>query len=254
MSGSSSTTLFEELSDKEYRDAYAARHITTGIAQQIRALREQRGWSQAELGQRVGKPQSVISRLENPRYGKLNLQTLLELASAFDVALFVRFVSFSDLLRLTRNLSPEALAATAFEHDRSLLAAAADRYRAIEALTAQETLSRSLAVPSYPEDQLHLARQPSTEPFTAARRSAASDAQIRFVPRGALSAAKPTPQTAAIDRGVAGRSTQFAPAPAGEMLQETRVGRFGRYAFDLLGRSRQIDPLSEKLGIRYGTN
>ncbi|MGH6899454.1 MAG: helix-turn-helix domain-containing protein [Geminicoccaceae bacterium] len=117
MNGVSKQDPAEELSSKEFRDAFVAEHLKTGVAYQIRALREKRGWSQAELGRRAGKPQSAISRLEDPDYGRLSLKTLLELAAAFDVALLVQFAAFSELLKRFSNLSPEALAVPDFAHD-----------------------------------------------------------------------------------------------------------------------------------------
>jgi len=44
---------------------------------------------------------SVVSRFEDPSYGKLSLQTLLDLSEAFDVGLSVRFVSLVDMVRQT---------------------------------------------------------------------------------------------------------------------------------------------------------
>jgi transcriptional regulator with XRE-family HTH domain len=120
MSGSWTQSLLKQLRDKRFRSAYVAEDIRTGIAFQIRALRESRGWSQAELGRRADKPQSVIARLEDPDYGRLSLRTLLDMASAFDIALLVRFVSFGELLRRNTNLSQEALAVPEFSNDRSL--------------------------------------------------------------------------------------------------------------------------------------
>ncbi len=109
----------EELRDKEYRDAFAIEHIDTGIPFQIRALREQeeRGWTQEELGNRAGMAQESISRIEDPNYGKLTLKTLKRLASAFDVALMVRFVPFSELVEWELKLSPDSLKASSFEDD-----------------------------------------------------------------------------------------------------------------------------------------
>jgi transcriptional regulator with XRE-family HTH domain len=78
--------LFEKLKSKPYRQAYVAEHVRTGIAYQIRSLRAQRGWSQKRLAEEMGKPQSVVSRLEDPDYGKLSVQTILEGAAVFDVA------------------------------------------------------------------------------------------------------------------------------------------------------------------------
>lgn len=117
MIGSFRQNLIQDLQDKEFRTAYVSEHLRAGISHQIRALREQRGWSQAELGRKAGKPQSVISRAEDPDYGKFSLQTLLDLAVAFDVALFMRFISFSELLESVAGLSPSALRAVDFAHD-----------------------------------------------------------------------------------------------------------------------------------------
>jgi transcriptional regulator with XRE-family HTH domain len=100
---------------KEYRDGYVAEHTRTGIAYQIRAMREGRGWAQKKLANELKKPPSVVSRLEDPDYGKPSVQTLLEIASAFDVALLIQFVSYPEFLRRTRDVSPEALDATSFD-------------------------------------------------------------------------------------------------------------------------------------------
>lgn len=120
MNGRFEERLLTELEDKEYRDAFVEGHIRTGAAYQIRALRNARNWSQDELGRRVDTSQSVIARLENPDYGKFSLSTLAKLASAFDVGLLVRFVSFSELLDRTRDLSPERLNAPSFTVDPGL--------------------------------------------------------------------------------------------------------------------------------------
>ncbi|MEK6287946.1 MAG: helix-turn-helix transcriptional regulator [Acidobacteriota bacterium] len=94
-------TLLVELQDKEYRDLFVVEHIQTSLPFQTQALREQRGWSQKELAERTGITQTNMSRIEDPDYGKLTLRTLLRLASALDVALFVRFVPFSFLVNWT---------------------------------------------------------------------------------------------------------------------------------------------------------
>jgi transcriptional regulator with XRE-family HTH domain len=107
----------ELLKDKEYRDAFVSEHIDTGLPFQIKALREEREWSQEKLGSKAGMHQERISALEDPNYGKFTLRTLKKLASAFDVALMVVFVPFSKLLDWESNLSPEALEAVSFEED-----------------------------------------------------------------------------------------------------------------------------------------
>jgi transcriptional regulator with XRE-family HTH domain len=101
--------LFEKLRRKTYRQAYVEENVRTGVAYQIRALREARGWSQKRFAEILGKPQSVLSRIEDPDYGKLSVQTLLEVAAALDIALLVQYVDFPDFINRTSDVSPEAL-------------------------------------------------------------------------------------------------------------------------------------------------
>jgi transcriptional regulator with XRE-family HTH domain len=115
MIASLSKKLFEKLRRRSYRASYVAEHVRTGISYQIRTLLSQRGWAQKRLAKEMNKPASVISRLVNPDYGKLNVQTLLEVAAAFDVGLVIKFVSFPEFLRRTRDVSPEALEAKSFD-------------------------------------------------------------------------------------------------------------------------------------------
>lgn len=109
--GSRKTTVTRLLQSKEYRDAYVLEHIKNGVAFQIRTLREDRDWTQGDLGDAMGKPRNVVSRLEDPNYGKTTLTTLRELAAAFDVGLLVKFVTFSRLVREYEDVSPAALSA-----------------------------------------------------------------------------------------------------------------------------------------------
>lgn len=103
--------------EKDFRDEYVAEHVRSGIAYQIAALREQRGWSQARLGTVSGKPQSVISRLEDPDYGRVNVQTLLEVASAFDVAVLVKFIPFSLFIDCVEDVSSKNMYVASFNDD-----------------------------------------------------------------------------------------------------------------------------------------
>ncbi len=90
--------IISSLASKRAREAFVASLIRIGLPAQIHELRDQRGWSQGELGRRAGKTQTVISRFESFGYEAFTLSTLKELAAAFDVGLKVRFVAFSELV------------------------------------------------------------------------------------------------------------------------------------------------------------
>ena len=51
-----------------------------------------------------------MARLERESYGKVNLQTLIDIATKLDIALIVRFVSFPTFLEWTNDYSGKALA------------------------------------------------------------------------------------------------------------------------------------------------
>ena len=109
--------IWRSLRDPEYRREFS-NDVGTGLAFQIRMLREKRGWTQEQLADRTGKRQETISQWENPDYGSYTLNTLRSLAGAFDVALVVKFAPFSELVDWTSNLTPERLAPVSFDEDR----------------------------------------------------------------------------------------------------------------------------------------
>jgi hypothetical protein len=63
----------------------------------------------------------VISRLEDPECGSVNLNTLLKIAKAFDVSLIAKFVPFSKFLEEAKNISPEVLTAKNFTDERDAI-------------------------------------------------------------------------------------------------------------------------------------
>src|SRR5262245_4314689 len=117
MSFGSKKRLLEELKNKKFRDAYVAEHVKTSVPIQIYLLREQRHWNQSQLAERAKTTQTVISRLEDIDYGKLSISTLLKLASAFDIALLVKFIPFTRLLEEFKDNSSEALSAKSFSQE-----------------------------------------------------------------------------------------------------------------------------------------
>jgi transcriptional regulator with XRE-family HTH domain len=110
--------IWDRFRSKAYRDAFVKSHLSTNVAAQIYSMREARGWTQEELAAAADMAQARISIMEDPSYQRFSLTTLKRLASAFDVALIVRFVPFSELLEWSISLTSERLAVPSYETDR----------------------------------------------------------------------------------------------------------------------------------------
>lgn len=89
----------QQISDEADRREFVADQVSVRIALAVRAIREERGLSQAELGELAGTTQSAISRLEDPDSGKPSVTTLLKVAAALDVPLSVTFPDWEDWFR-----------------------------------------------------------------------------------------------------------------------------------------------------------
>lgn len=128
--------MFNDLANKAFRIAFLAENIRNGLAFSIRAIRESQKMTQGQLAEKAKKPASVISRLEDPNYGRYTIRTLLDLAAAFDVALLIKFVPYSRLISETKDLSPKALAALSYSQEKEGLADGMSlrQYAAIEAM------------------------------------------------------------------------------------------------------------------------
>jgi hypothetical protein len=115
-----SEQFVQQLSDKEVRDEFVADQIRARIALLIRSLREQpdRKWTQAELGERAGKPQNVISRFEDPDYGKMSLQSLFDLAAAFDLPVWIDMPEWQDWFAMIKDVPNQATARARFDLDK----------------------------------------------------------------------------------------------------------------------------------------
>lgn len=112
--------LFERLSklrNKQFRHAYTKEHIYVGIASQIRLIRKKLNISQTQLADIIGTKQSMVSRIEDPDSGSVNLKTLIKIAEALDVSLIVKFASFGKFLDEYQNISPKDLTVASYDEE-----------------------------------------------------------------------------------------------------------------------------------------
>ena len=70
-----------------YRAAYQRSLQQIDLALLVREMREEAGWTQAELAKRIGTKQSVIARMEDAEYKGQSLPMLERIASACGVNL-----------------------------------------------------------------------------------------------------------------------------------------------------------------------
>jgi transcriptional regulator with XRE-family HTH domain len=119
--------LTTELGDKAYRDAYVASQISMGLPFQIRALRRSRNWTQAQLAEAAGMSQPRIAEIERAGRRRFNLDTLLRIASAFDIGLEVGFAPFSAVVDRAEHFDPDAFEVASFEDEEHEAARRRDR-------------------------------------------------------------------------------------------------------------------------------
>lgn len=109
--------MWNSLHDSEFRKQLIDEHINVGIAFQIRGLRNRQKLRQEDLAKQLGVKQPLVSAWENPNYGNYSLNTLKDMAKAFDVGLLVRFVPFSTLVSWTLNVTPNVIAPASFDEE-----------------------------------------------------------------------------------------------------------------------------------------
>jgi transcriptional regulator with XRE-family HTH domain len=113
--------LIRHLQDPEARQDYVPDHLNAAIALQIKALRQQRKWTQSDLARRAGMKQSRISAMESVDYSGWSTRTLLRLAEAFDLPLVIRFESWSKFVDDVLSLSRAHLERPAFDQDAGMV-------------------------------------------------------------------------------------------------------------------------------------
>jgi hypothetical protein len=107
--------LAEKLRSSKYRHSYVGAHVRQFLARQMRGMRGDQ--SQAIFGEKIEKAQNVVSRFEDPSYGKWTLSSLLEIATKLDRALIVRFVDYQTFLQFTDDQSEIAAAPAAYDSE-----------------------------------------------------------------------------------------------------------------------------------------
>ena len=86
----------------ELRRLTAEARINAAVAQLIYAARNKAGLSQAELAERIGTKQSVISRLEDADYEGHSLSMLHRIAAALGQCVEIRFLPAAKAGRFRR--------------------------------------------------------------------------------------------------------------------------------------------------------
>jgi transcriptional regulator with XRE-family HTH domain len=143
---STATKIWKKFERKAYRDSFVGAHVSNTVSAQIAKLREKEGWTQTQLAKRAGMQQSRISMLEDPDYENIEVKTLCRIAAAFDVALLVQFVTFSELARRSANITEDDIVVAKFDEDELPAQADARPHR-------KGALEAFYETPSQPEPQ-----------------------------------------------------------------------------------------------------
>ncbi|SPE37337.1 hypothetical protein SBA3_2630007 [Candidatus Sulfopaludibacter sp. SbA3] len=116
-----SDALRHDLRQPEFSEGYAESFLDSFIATQLKVLREQNGWSQVQLAEKMGKKQTVISRSENINYSSWNISTLKQYARAFRLRLRVSFETYGSLIAEVADFSRDSLQRSPRESDPGLV-------------------------------------------------------------------------------------------------------------------------------------
>lgn len=103
------------MKEPDFRHAYAEDQVRLRIAFLVRALRESRNLSQRELADKMRTSQSVVARIEDPDYGSLTVNTLLNVAKALDLPLFVDMPEWPNWLSLMEDHTKASLQRKSFD-------------------------------------------------------------------------------------------------------------------------------------------
>lgn len=176
--------------------------------------------TQGELAEKIDSDQNAVSRIENPRYGKQTLTTLKKVAAAFDVALVVRFVPFSQLIdwvrrvpRIDPGLAHDTLDIPSFQDELEAgVFEERKEEQANEAFDDKTQRKDDLDVAAIPKSQ------PNTEPEVAVPMIEQKEAQ---------GSNAPIPITQGFQRKQSDRPPSMSPARTGLKSQDSRVRATG---------------------------
>lgn len=92
-------TGYREYMEKHMRDPAFRRSLEQPdedpyleVAYRLLTLRDEKGWTQAQLGKKLGVSQQAVARLENPSYRGHSLKSLDRIAKACGMILKISFV------------------------------------------------------------------------------------------------------------------------------------------------------------------
>jgi len=174
------TEVWQKLSNRKYRAAFARTQFKRLVPLQIQTLRKQRGWSQQGLAEQAKLTQGVVSRAEDQDYGNLTVNTILNIAEGFDVAFVGRFVPFSELNSWYVNLSRESMRVPSFDEENEAMTVAESRPNAINA-EAGGRVNERFRNPAVVEEE-----QRRQEPLSQARVRDSDLTRLNAKPDGGL--------------------------------------------------------------------
>lgn len=108
-----------KLMDKDARYQWLGKMVAETVASQVLDMRTKRGWTQKQLAKHSGLSTLTIHRIENKK--NTSVGALIAIAAAFDVALMVSFVSWSEMLSLVVRISRGGIDVTPLPFDEEFL-------------------------------------------------------------------------------------------------------------------------------------
>jgi len=82
--------LKRELEKPSFQEAFDREDIPARLALQIAKLREEKGWTQRELAEKLHVSQQAISQLEDTSSASFTISTLQRIAGAFKKQLVIK--------------------------------------------------------------------------------------------------------------------------------------------------------------------